>query len=230
MLVLFSLRSSAQKDSAQKELRWSVGVVASPDFDYIFNTQDNFSHTSIYTNKPKFGYTGGINMNYMFSQFAGLEFGLQYVNMGLITQWTFSNGPNTIISIPPNNIVKEVDKSNVNLLYVPIKINFFAGKGRIRYIGSVGAAFGLNYSEADITTTTYLNGQTSRNREVYPSTPLDECIFAQVSSGIVYLAGNRFTFRAEPTFRLQVFDSMGGGFGQSYLWSAGIVFGAYYHF
>lgn len=229
-LVVRSKNINAQNNEPEKELRWAIGINASPDLVSMFNTQNSTSYGGYYggnyTYKPKLGYTCGININYMFNRLAGLEFGLQYANMGFKSQWV----SNFSAIVPAGNIVKEVDKANLNFLYVPIKVNFFIGKGRLRYIGSVGAAFGLNYSEADITTTTYINGQTTRNREVYPSNPLDEFIFAQISSGLVYLANNRFTFRAEPTFRLGVFDVMGGGFGQSGLWSAGILFGGYYHF
>ena len=237
--LLFSFCSFtvfAQKDSTQKTSKWSLGIVASPNVGYGYAISLTGQANDWTKEYARMGYTAGLNMNYRLNKIFSFEMGVQYSQIRFSTKSDFTEILQWI-EIP---IANPVTYSNVvsssSWLDIPIKANIFLGKGKLKYIGSLGIINSFFLNGKGVAQYTYNDGTVSTARFNYSSSYNNSYIYieyATVSSGIVYQASKHISLRAEPVFRCAFggdYNDLKATYPYSRPFSLGLMFGVYYHF
>ncbi len=230
--------SSQSSDSLTKPRRWQIGVNYSADYNYralrnnsgdestdsenqliesIISDQDKLD-------KPKFGYTTGINSSFMFSRHIGIELGLQYSNKG----YRMPNIPVTTVENPENAGTADFIY-NYHFIDIPLRANFTFGKKKLQFIGSAGFVTNLFIKEIDKSVIHFSDrdeeSQTESDYEYKPAT-----LSAALSAGISYRFTDRMTIRLEPTVRYGLTDIVETNPISIRLYNAGINLGYYFSF
>jgi len=211
--------------------RFQIGMVVSPD--YCFRTLKN-NDGSEYSNLlisarnereiPKFGYTAGINVCYNINSNIGIESGIQYSNKGYQTKNLVA-----IFGVPGQfEPIESKFKYDFHCIDIPLKLNFAAGTGNVRFISSLGITTNIFVKETQIFYV-YFPGNTDINSGPTGFNYNNVNISPTVSVGIDYKIKDRMNLRIEPAFRytiLKIIDSPITG----YLYSGGINIGYYIGF
>lgn len=209
---------------------FQIGIIGSVDL--CFRTLENKQReTSIdqlmsfrnQTETFKFGYHTGINLGVNISEHFGMEVGVIYANKGWET--TLMN----FIYPVPDPTLPEKGRSiyNCNFIDVPLRANFYAGKGKVRFYGSFGIVTNILVSQNETFVKKFADGRTEY--EVYDTNhPFEKVVFSGTVSAGIDIRFNKFlSLRAAPNFSHNigrfVDDPM-----SDYLWTAG--FGASVHY
>lgn len=233
-LFLIPICLSASDSTNTTFKRWGVGLTFSPDYCYRIITSDgSMSMNNIVTFRnenevPQYGITSGFNVNYFFTKHFSIATGINYSNRGYRTKY-FSD------FISPSGIPDPLIPTKINYIYnynfieMPLKINFVAGKKKLRFIASAGisANFLLFLKETRIAE--YSDGRTITS---YPK-PQTGFNFSDLtmllSAGSDINLTNKLNLRIEPTYRYSLGIKQTSPI-KEHLWSAGVNFGLYYKF
>ena len=206
--------------------RIQIGVSFSPDYCYRTLRGDNETIYSIYNmrggrEEARFGYTGGLVINFNLDKVFGIESGIQYSDKGFRTEKKKSH----VDLIEGYYEWRERDVYHFYYIEVPLKVRFVTGKRKVRFLASMGVTTG--FLERATTTTQYSFGETRtlpNDAENYNRLNL----FSTVGIGIDYKITPKSNIRIEPTYRygfLNTSKSRGkSGFTSEseYLWSVGL--------
>lgn len=208
-----------------------IGIVFSPDLNFRTlknNDGSAASSTEIEmrnsNEKAKFGYTAGVNACYNITPNWSIEAGIQYSQKGYQTK------ENHYIMIEPEPGVPEKTRYIHNFYYtdLPIKVNYMAGVGKIRFITSAGITTNYFIKEMQTQKDSYADGTIKRHsREVTEFTYNTVNITPTISAGIDYQITNQLNIRVEPVFRygaLKIIDTP----ITAHLWNTGVNFGCYF--
>lgn len=170
----------------------------------------------------KLGYTTGLNACYNINNFLGLESGIQYSNKGYQTK------KQDLIFENPDPTLPEKSQFIYNLHYIdiPLKVNFTAGKKKVRFFTSAGLTANIFIKKTQTTIFVY-SDRTERNANPSNFDFNRINISPTASIGIDYKINERMNLRVEPTFRygvLKIIDSPVTG----YLYSGGLNIGYYF--
>lgn len=230
MLIPFGL--SAQDSINTTNKGWAIGLIVSPDYCYRTITSDGtVSMDNIVSSRNKnetaqSGITSGINLCYFFKKRFSIETGINYSNRGYRTKY-FSD---FISPVPDPFIPTRINYIyNYNFIDIPLKINFIAGRKRMRFIAGAGinTNFLLFFKEAQIAE--YADGRTIISYPK-PETGFNfSDLSVSLSAGTDINLTNKLNLRIEPTYRY------GLGIKQTspikeHLWNAGLNFGFYFRF
>lgn len=171
------------------------------------------------TQMPKFGYHAGVGFCINVSKHFGMETGVIYSNRGYETklQQFFYVGPTISESDPTHG--RSI--YNYNYIDVPLKANFFAGKGKVRFYGSIGVSTNILVAQNETFVRKYADGRTTY--EVFKSDlPLQNVVFTGlVAAGVDIKFSPKLNLRVSPNFSHNIgrfIDRPVSG----YLWTAGI--------
>lgn len=229
-LVIIPFNLIAQDSLNTHRKKWSLGIVASPDYSYRTLTHRNSqsSNTIVdYRNtyeQPKYGGTMGINASYFFRKHFSVEIGINYANRGYKTK----EYTDFIAAMPNDPLIPEKVEyvNNYHCIYIPIVFNYTAGSNKLRFIAGIGMAPLVLIARKVTQTTVYMDGSTtvSKYRSEMGFSKLN--LAGQINAGIDLVLSPKFNLRIQPVFR---FDS--GIFQTSpikeHLWSAGINTGLF---
>lgn len=219
--------------------RWQLGANASADYCYrtLLNTGGPeytvLLAKSQKTQHPKWGYTAGLNISRNFCKYLALEAGVQYSNKGYaytIDNWRldprggFPSSYYSISLLPGSTEVLY----NYHYLDIPVRAIYTVGEKRLRYVASIGITTNIFLKATQTFVLKYENGDT--HRDIYPQNFEYPSlgITPTISIGGDYSFSNKFSLRAEPTFRYGLSNILDSSIFSIRLWSAGLNVTCYY--
>jgi hypothetical protein len=164
----------------------------------------------------KLGYHAGIGFCMNISRNFGMEVGVVYSNQGYETKLKDYINP-----LPgPGMPIKGRSIYNYNFINVPLKANFFIGKGKVRFYTSVGVITNVLVGQNETFVKKYGDGRTEY--EVFnTNNPFQKVIFSgTIAAGIDVKFNKALNLRLSPNFSHSI-----GRFSDAplseYLWNAG---------
>ncbi len=153
-----------------------------------------------------------------------IESGIQYSNKGY-------RSSNIDVTNPTNAEIfgKANINSNFNYIDIPLKINYFLGKNKIRFISSLGLTSNILVNQVDKSSITYFDGKKENHKDISIYNYKHFNLSPMVSFGIDYAISQRTNLRIEPTFRygvMKIIDAPITG----YLWNGGVNVSYLYSF
>jgi hypothetical protein len=245
--LLYSVFLSGQDTTqvtVQKNKRVYIGANFSPDYCFrtlLNNDGSSFSASIIDSynklDKPKFGYTSGVNVGYTLTKHISLEAGIQYSNKGFQTTNLYALTFGDMIDrrrgfVYNTNLSSSFLTSGkivyrYNYLDVPLKVNFVFGKKKLHLISSVG----LTTNFLIRSTTSFVGadstGKSIKNSSITTNAYNRVNLSPMVSCGIEYMITAKMFFRIEPTFRFGILKLSDTPVTQ-YLWNAGLNVSYYF--
>ncbi|MGI8893874.1 MAG: outer membrane beta-barrel protein [Bacteroidia bacterium] len=237
-ILAFNIKAQENTEPV-KDYKFSLGLNLSPDIAYrSLESESSVNWIKSLMDKsedPKFGYTGGLNLQYKISQRFAFEGGVQYSNKGYAfkqTELTYGNMVDPryefeyqIVDGAPSKIKI---LNNFHYLDIPLRYILHAGKGKIQFIASAGLTTNILLKVTRTIIVEYEDGKVDRKTETNNHTNYKKIILSPaVSAGINYKISERFNISAEPTFRYGVMKIIDVPI-TSYLWSGGLNFTFYY--
>ncbi len=209
-----SLLSFSQKPDSVKTTKWAVGLTYSPDFCY--RTSYNKDNQSTYSNieeKPKFGFTTGINLLYRFMDKIGIEFGVLYSTKGqkLNTESYKWINPDDLQdpTVPNYNASYAVVGANRKTKYtyqyveVPLKVNVYLINKKLKVFPSVGCSVNIFAGKKTESVFDYEDGRHETEKSNYYNIKSNHTAeFAVLAGvGITYDITNKLFVKFEPSYR-----------------------------
>jgi hypothetical protein len=181
-----------------------------PSIDQLIELE-NANHT------VKFGYHAGLGFCINVSKHFGMETGVIYANRGYETKLQ------EFIYAQPDPTAPTHGRSiyNYNYIDVPIKANFFAGKGKVRFYGSVGIVTNVLVAQNETFVKKYADGRTTY--EVFQTNwPFERVVFSgMVAAGIDVKFSDKLNLRISPNFSHNIGRFVDAPIS-GYLWSTGL--------
>ena len=202
-LLLFCSSATGIYAQNEKELNatpknhWQVGLQVAPTLNFRAISNDNQFPTIYLAGEEEQGtrpnWILGVSVGYCFKQLS-LETGLQWSNYDFQTAAAYNIPPRTG---PSHSILPSwsIDKAHYNYVGLPLKINYFIGRGRIKGILGIGAVLNYMYSQESNISKSYYNAPFERKK--YPLL----MVTPQVNVGAEYVLNNKISIRLEPLFR-----------------------------
>lgn len=208
-----------------------IGFNFSPDYDFrTLKNNDGGSSADLViqlSNKSetgKFGYTTGLNACFNFTKRLGFETGIQYSDKGYQTK-----KQDLFYPPPPDPAAPVKAKFIYHYRYIdiPLKMNFTAGKSKIRFISSAGLTINFFMKETVTGIYEYANGKKEKKHQQSTFDYNKVNLSPMISLGLEYKLRDNIRVSAEPVFRygvLKIIDQP----VTAYLWDAGLNIGFYY--
>ncbi len=171
----------------------------------------------------KFGYSAGIGFCMNVSQHFGMEVGVLYSNKGYETKLT-----DYIYAVPePGMPTQGRSIYNYNFIDVPLKANFFAGKGKVKFYTSFGIITNVLVNQNETFVKKYEDGRTEY--DVFTTNyPYEKVVFsATLAAGIDCKFSKSLHLRISPHFSHTIGRFWNGPIS-GYLWNTGISADFYY--
>ena len=235
LFILISAYTYAQdttKVKTKKTKRFFVGVNFAPEISYrtIHNNGGNSDNWLVKFRDsieiPKFGFTTGINFDYIVSKHISIEAGIQYSNKGYQTKESalvFDNPRGGGYNIP----ISGKFIYTYNYLDIPLKVNFAFGKKKTQFITSVGLTTNILLKATNTFVGKYSNGTPIGNSSNITDEYNRINLSPTISCGIQYNLSNKLFFKIEPTFRYGVLKMADAPITQ-YIWNAGLNLSLYF--
>lgn len=213
-----------------------IGINASPEIcyrrlfpnpSYVLNsTQKTVIDWRNNLEIIKVGYALGVNVNYALKKFVSIETGIGYANLGYQTK---VQGPFTY-AVPdprePNRLKVIYNRHHID---IPLKANFFIGKGKVRFLASVGIIASYTFDER--ATAIYFFGEKAERQKPMKS-PYDFNnfnLFPVLGLGFDYQISKHFSMRVAPTFRYGILKTINTPLTE-HIYSGGLVVNFLYGF
>lgn len=208
----------------------SIGFSFSPDYNFRTLKNNNGASSSDMvidirddTEKGKFGFTTGLNLNIKVSEKFKIQTGLLYsINGYRIPKQA------TYFPIPgPGQPTHFKANTSFNYLAIPLKLNFVSGNGKMRFIAGAGVSANFLLKESETVTAIYADGSEKKQEQ---STNLEYKkfnLFSLISAGMEFKFKENIFLRTEPTFRyglIKIIDQA----VTAKLWNLGLNVGVCY--
>ncbi len=191
---------------------FQFGMNISPDYSFI-------SYPYFYE-RPKLGFTTGLNASYQLNQRISLETGLHYSNKGCQTETL------DIVLFEPDPAAPNQAKYiyNLHFIDIPLKANVYFGSGKSRFFTSVGLTtnFYINETQTNI----YTYAARTERETITTNRDLRKVNFSpSLSFGFDYQINAQNHIRFEPTVRcalLPLTNATPGNLPSGQLYNAGL--------
>jgi len=218
-----------------------IGLSVSPDYTYRTLLSDgSASSDAIHeyrneTEKAKIGYTLGLNFNYNFSRKFGLRTGVLFSNKGYQTDlggliFGDQTPRRSFEPVDPNDPSLPARAKNIYNHYyldIPLKVTYKMGKGKIRFISSLGITTNILIKSTVKTIFEYQNGDKNKSTNSAFETYNQLNFSPIISFGIESSLKNNHIIRIEPSFNYGLLKIINSPVTAK-LWSAGINFSYYF--
>lgn len=210
-----------------------IGINASPEIcyrrlfpnpSYVLNsTQKSVIDWRNNLEIIKVGYALGINVNYSLKKFVSIETGIGYSNLGYQTKKV-----SLTFSVPdprePTDYKIVYSRHHID---IPLKVNFFIGKGKVRFLASAGIIASFAFDER--ATAIYYFGEKEERQKpmTSPYNFNNFNLFPVLGIGFDYQITKHFSMRVAPTFRYGILKTINtpltehiysGGLGVNFLY------------
>ncbi|HQW12809.1 MAG TPA: outer membrane beta-barrel protein [Saprospiraceae bacterium] len=206
------------------------GGSASVDYNYrsLKNTSGETAYDAVIKmrdarEEDRTGFTVGLNLGYNVNSSFGFETGLLFSQKGYNTgDIAFDFGSDSL-KYPEKYHVSHV----FNYLDVPLRMNVFFGKGKLRFLGSLGVIGNFMVGQKQLLTNVYHNGATEEvdQSDAYSYKKIGFTPTASI--GIDLRIKKYYYFRLEPVIRYGV-TAINSGEVADRLWNAGVRASVYY--
>lgn len=215
-----------------------IGINVSPEVSYRILTDKTSNSLGIMDYRSQkessiIGLTAGVSYAYTFNRFWGVETGLFYALKGF---QEMEDGLFTYDEYDPN-IDLFVNTKTVRFIYqfhyvdIPVKANFTLGKGRVKFISSLGIVGNLLVTPHDVTRINYEDGSKQISRSVPDFKPNHNrfSISALASVGMDFMFTDQIKIKIEPVGRVGVTPAANASYGISErLYNIGLNVGLYW--
>jgi len=180
--------------------RWQIGTSFSPDA-LVYLPGDDY--------RGKFNFTTGLNTVYKFTNSFGIETGVFFSSI----RFRYTRGTDVPVA-----------HYTFRYINVPLRANYYFGKGEIRGLTTLGAV--ANFRQyASLKYEIYRNDKWQYHEEMLDIT--EKINFsALIGIGMECKLSDRFTLRAIPIARLGLKESI--KYYKEHLWSLGAEIGIFY--
>jgi len=244
IFTLFSLCSFGQNkllENANSDFhRIQIGISVSPDicFRTLKTKSENPISAVVMNNRnkyerPIFGYSSGLALNFNADRHWGIETGLQYSNKGfayVMSDLTFGDQIDPVYGLihPTQEIITDVIyRDNFHYLDLPLRVVFTAGRSKLRFVSSLGVTSNVFIKATRTMVIKYSKGAADRTSEEHPIN-YEKINFSPTASiGVDWRMSERVHLRAEPTFRYGLLNISETPI-ETYLWSSGMIVTCYY--
>ncbi len=231
-LILVTILFFGFEVFGQETSRFKLGLIIAPNLVHrtLIEVESNDLTEFIIEHRnrdeiPKFGYNIGLNIDFNFSNNFSFETGIQYANKGFKTKvidiYSIQPDPNTPINYQCFDSHHYMD--------IPLKINYTAGKNKIRFLASIGVSTNILIESVRKKTFTNLDGTVkSEKTGLNATTERYERLNVSplISLGTEYQINKNISIKIEPMFSYGILKIIDTPISAN-LWSAGIQFGSY---
>jgi len=199
----------------------------SPFLEFIFNARNDHE-------RPKTGYSTGIQFQYHLGHKIGFELGVHYTSLGYTYKNDIDDPRRVEFLIPidlndpsvPTNLEY---KYNWDYLEIPLKLIISPGTKKLRFSASAGMITGVLLNAWQKNIYTFSNGQETTTQQYQNTTSFRTVVFSpQVSLGATYHISPKFKVQAEPMFRYAI-QTVANTPIRANLYAGGIFIGFYYN-
>lgn len=227
--LFFSLLTFAQQDSLQSQHRWQIGLNYSQDYCYriLFENEPNEVSADIIEfrnkyEKPKFGYTAGVNGVFNLNSRWAIGLGVHYSDKGYQMDYNdlifYGSNGDTIKKITVNDHYRYLD--------VPLTLHASFGKRKLRFTTSIGMAANVFIQETVESKLVFTDHEEeSRTQTDYDYSKVT--LTPLISAGVSYAITDRWMLKLEPTFRFGATKIIDTPISARF-YSAGANFGCYF--
>lgn len=234
--ILLSTIICGQENKLKSDSKLMIGLHCSPGISYRYLTSNGeMIPNSIIASRDeqeivKFGYSAGFSGIFQFNRMLGLEFGMQYSNLGYQSRKIvfFSGTGATNMSA----VMTHFDfKYTYHYMGIPLMLNTLFGKGKVRFLLSAGVVTNVLVGGTLTSRLHYLDGSVDKNRSNFvkddPITEYNRINFMPVVNiGVNYDINEKLLVRIAPTFSYGV-RSVANTPISEYLWNCGVNAGCY---
>lgn len=228
ILPLFTIAQALQESNP-----FQLGISFSPDMSYRWiRVKEETGYTGQIVElrnemeTPKFGFTTGLNVKYVFNEQWSLQTGIIYANKGYQTKKTEAIWPEP----GPSLATHLKSKYDLHYVNVPLLVNYTIGKGKMKFLLNGGLILNTFIQERYKAWLFYNDG----NVETYKSktnTGYRRFTFSSlIGAGIQYEPNNQSEFRVVPTFRIGLPSITNNTPISGSLWSLGVDFSYFFSF
>ncbi|MBS1594795.1 MAG: PorT family protein [Bacteroidetes bacterium] len=233
--LYLTVHAESSKEKYQQTVQLSVNFgsgIAYHTYKATAHTPIEGMVTSNIWDKDKitFGYNAGLNVTWQFHKNVAFEGGISYMLRGW--QWR-QDSVWFATSFPPqyDSIYSLKAKDNYHYINIPLKLKFYAGKGKVKFVGGVGVSLDFLIGTSQTSTLSY-HGKTVQRYDaaVFPARKFYNVfnVSALASAGIDYAISHKYGIRVEPYFSHQCMKINKQGSIYGYLWNAGINWAFYF--
>ena len=224
--------------------RFTLGLYFSPDVaDRLLKSTDGNQATEVLidsrnpTELAKFGYTTGVSIAYHITDHFSIESGIEHSNKGFKTKkqkLTFGEiiDPNRRPGFGDPDLSASTEVRtiyNYDYIGIPIKLNYTAGKGKLKFISSIGftAEYLLNASSTRVMYTENEDPDCTTEKSDFHYRTFS--LSPSISAGVDYQLNPRMSLRAMPSVRAGVISIIDAPI-TAYLYNFGFQMGWYMRF
>jgi hypothetical protein len=231
LLLCISLVSQAQVEEGQKPGRWRIGLAISPELAHRRILLNSPLYESMFPyrqqERPRFGHTSGLYVNYFFNDVFGLGSGLSYSLKGYQIPWS----PAVWDRI--DGVKDSVYHSYAygrHFVDIPLTAIVKVGSGRFRSISQAGVVLNSIIGSSNRSVVEYQDGRTYRSSSYHSLKHGVGVIYLSgvISTGVSYEMSKRLELRLEPVLRYMFWNSeMDRDPYYMHYWNAGLSLGAF---
>jgi hypothetical protein len=171
------------------------------------------------------GYTANIRLGYAIGPSTDLELGIGYILRSFVWNYSIIRFPSSPFPIQPIGLDGPglPPSRRLHYLDVPVRLSHSVGKGRTRWISSVGVSIGFLSSHEPEPSINL------RQHALFMRYPRSVNISPTISTGLAFFLSDRSDLRVEPTFMYGI-TPLTDHFVQTFMWSAGLNLGYFRRF
>lgn len=235
--ILLTTIISGQEDKPKSERKFMMGLHCSPGISYRYLTSNGeMLPNDIMASRNeaeiiKFGYNAGLSGIFQFNRILGLEFGIQYSNLGYNSRKIYLHSGNSSDGSSPNATHYDY-KYVYHYVGVPLMLNTLLGKGKMRFLLSAGIVTNVLLEGSGRANVYYEDGSVTKHKWNFvnnqSTTDYNRINFMPVVNiGVNYDINEKLLIRIAPTFSYGV-RSVANTPISEYLWHCGINAGCYF--
>ena len=229
LLVSIPFLANAQEAKRERDKNISLGFSFSPGYNYrSLKNNDGSSSSDLVIKqrddieKGKLGFTTGFDANIQINRKFEIQTGILYCDQGFrVPKRT------TLFETPaPGQPTHFKSKASFNYLGIPLKLNFFSGKGRIKFITGAGLAANFLLRESEVVTLFYADGSEKQYDQTSGFDYDNFNLSLLISAGTEIKLNKNIFLRAVPTFRYGLTELIDQPVTE-HLWNIGLDMGVY---
>jgi len=177
---------------------WQMGIIASPVYALPYNASISRVHfVKSFKLEPSVGFSASVSVSKNLNEHFQIESGIGYFTYRYESMHDLGpfrvNNPND--DVYQNLILEKREYSNLDYLQVPIRLNYLAGKGRVKFIGSFGVSPGWVVSRSKTLSEIFTKGGYASFVDLDKEKKSDINLFGEAGLGMIFRASEKVSFQ-----------------------------------